>query len=228
MSIITAKFVLVDQSAGALTRGGQAMDPLTLASIAGAVQRQLNVALSRHYGGTYQVRTVASVDDREQDEWPMVLYGPRNPAPPGAIAWHQVNGVGVPELFDEVGLSDTLTGPGNSCSVAISHEFLEASVDPPCNIWSDAGTLETAREVCDPVESQTYTEPMFRAVYLSNFVLPAWFIPQHPGPFDYMSTWTPNADAPRAPATRSSGTPAPTSTRSSVTRSGRASFPLGS
>jgi len=67
----------------------------------------------------------------------------------------------------------TISGEGNSVSVALSHEVIEAFVDPDLNLWAEdeEGTL-WAYEACDPVEAGSYQiriagEP----VYVSNFDL---------------------------------------------------------
>lgn len=73
-------------------------------------------------------------------------------------------------------------GP-RSISAVLSHEVLEAIVDPACALWADGppsdkvGGAEYALEVCDPVEDDVYD---VAGVDVSDFVLPAWFRPHAP------------------------------------------------
>ena len=186
-------FVLVDSSGGATTTIGAAMDPATLAAIAAACEVQLNRDLAAHWGGAYRVRASSSGTDVQPGEFVFALLATL-PDAPGAIAYHDVNGQGVPVLYDAVTLSDTLVGQGNSVSVAISHELCETAVDEACNAWRDAGGSEYAQEACDAVEAQSYGAPA-----MSNFILQAFFTPNHAGPFDFLSTLGPNPNAPAGP-----------------------------
>lgn len=82
--------------------------------------------------------------------------------------------------------SDWTTGT-DAISASASHEALEMLGDPWANEWCFDGKNKLwSREVCDPVQEDTYT---IRAggldVTVSNFVLPAYFNPAAPGPYDY-------------------------------------------
>lgn len=67
----------------------------------------------------------------------------------------------------------TYTNGANSISVTLSHEMLEMSGDPECNLWADAPDgNDYARELCDAVEGDAYAAD---GVSVSNFVLPAYF-----------------------------------------------------
>lgn len=85
-----------------------------------------------------------------------------------------------------------------SPSSCLSHEVLEALIDPNVNLWADSGKgYAVALEVGDPVENDSY---LHNGVELSNFVLPAWFDPQAtPGTqLDYMNkTKTPYTMSPK-------------------------------
>jgi hypothetical protein len=191
-------FVLIDESGAAATTSGQTMDPATLAQIAAACERQLNVDVGAHWGGAYRVRAGTDGSDVQPGECVFALLATL-PDAPGAIAYHDVNGVGVPVLYDAVTLSDTLTGAGNSVSVAISHELCETAGDEAINAWRDAGGTEYAQELCDAVEAQSYFGPGFPSVAVSNFVTQAFFTPNHAGPFDFMSSVGTNPAAPVGP-----------------------------
>ncbi len=90
-------------------------------------------------------------------------------------------------------------GGALSVSATLSHEVLEAFIDAPCNIWSDEPNGgQVAEEVGDPVEADGYVIPVTdktapsgkTPVYVSNFVLPAWFDDEAPAgsKFDHMGT----------------------------------------
>src|SRR5207237_195527 len=87
--------------------------------------------------------------------------------------------------------STALAGPYAVSSV-LSHEAIETLGDPHVNGWAEiAPGLLVAYELCDPVESFTYTyhdKHMGLDVALSDFVTPEWFDPQRsPGErFDYL------------------------------------------
>jgi len=77
-----------------------------------------------------------------------------------------------------------------SVSTTLSHETLEAFVDPDINLWSSGPRKRRyAIEVCDPVESDAYRIVMtrhykgqewFAHVFVSNFVYRAWFDLENP------------------------------------------------
>jgi hypothetical protein len=77
-----------------------------------------------------------------------------------------------------------------SVSAVLSHEVIEAFIDPDINLWAEGKSGEMwAYEACDPVQEDAYR---IRAngtlVYVSNFVLPTWFDLQNPRGtrYDYM------------------------------------------
>jgi hypothetical protein len=75
-------------------------------------------------------------------------------------------------------------------SRTISHEAIEAFIDPTCNRWVDApdGRLY-ALEVVDPVAADGYVIELAGAsIVVSDFVLPAWFDTATPATFstDYL------------------------------------------
>jgi hypothetical protein len=189
-------YVLLDETNGAKTASGEAMTPVILADIAAACEVQLNRDLAPTYGlAGARVRAGKDRSDIQPGEWVFTLLP--TVGVPDAEAYHDVDGHGVPVLWDAITLSDTLTGLGNSTSVAISHELCETTVDGPCNIWCDNGAgVEVAKEASDAVEAQSYK---IDGIGVSNFVMPAFFTPHHSGPYDFMSTVGHNADAPKAP-----------------------------
>ncbi len=109
------------------------------------------------------------------------------PEAPGDLAYHQCV-AGVPDIEIGVDLYSTLLSGARSVSVGGSHEFLETIGDPGANRWAskkDGLGMMAAFEMCDAVENTWY--PASNGTALSNFLLPAYFIPQAFGqPFDHM------------------------------------------
>lgn len=64
-------------------------------------------------------------------------------------------------------------------SITISHEVLEMLANP--------NVQRNGNELCDPCGSRTasYFHEEFTGVYLSDFVLPNFYIPNSSGPYDY-------------------------------------------
>jgi hypothetical protein len=214
------KFVLVDETNGATTSTGEALNPSFLSWAARILDVFLNVCVGAFWGiaGGAFVRAASSISDILDNEWPQHIQ-PALLDAPGAIAYHTVNGVGVPDLYDGITLSDTLFGPGGWLQ-AISHEFAETVADPGTNILcaDNAGKL-FAREVGDPLETQSFPitiHPDGSATfdgtnagpsadgsftgYVTNFVTEGYFIPSHMGPYDFMTAkGLPGGTAPIGP-----------------------------
>lgn len=106
----------------------------------------------------------------------------------GALGYHDLPVLGKPPISKVFAKTDLEYG--YSSSITGAHELAEMMVDPFIN--SAIQTSDTrfyATEVGDPVEDDslgfTYTASNGVPVQLSNFVLPAWFQPGAPGPYDY-------------------------------------------
>jgi len=182
------RFVLMDLSQGATCGDGTSLSATMLAMMADAYTKQLNTPYSAEYGGNFEVRVGANQADLQAGEYPFAFLPSLQDAP-GAIAYHQTNGNGLPFLFDGVTESDTVNGQGNSVTVAGSHELLETARDPGCNLWAeDEQGNAIALEVADPFENQTYSvQTSAGLVWVSNFALGAWFTPGRVGPYSYMA-----------------------------------------
>jgi hypothetical protein len=142
---------------------------------------------------------------------PVIYYTDESHAPPGAwiiavfddadqagdLGWHTEGPDGLP--YGRVFVSPVLDNGGDaltknlSVASVLSHEVLEAFVDPSVNFCADDfGGGIWALEVGDPVESDSYEVPVVVdartvLVTVSNFVTPAWFDPQNThGPWDWM------------------------------------------
>lgn len=75
-----------------------------------------------------------------------------------------------------------ILGTGDSVSVTLSHEVIEAYTDPEINMWAEGERdLMWAYEVCDPVETTSYRIKVGkRFIGVSNFVFQTWFDVQNP------------------------------------------------
>lgn len=183
------KFTLINAAGGATTSNGDAITPEALGRIAQALTVYANRDVASEYGGAHLVRAAAGASDIQLGEIPFSILATLTDAP-DAIAYHDVDNQGAPDAFDAITLSDSLTGPGNSLSVALSHEIAETIADEGANlIAADGAGAGFAREACDPVEVQSYpiTLDDGTLIYVSNFVLRSYFVPNHPGPYDFMS-----------------------------------------
>lgn len=109
----------------------------------------------------------------------------------GASGYHDFQG--VPRSI--------ILADGEKTSVTMSHEALEMTADPNADKWVPMvaastmviGGKNVALEVADPVEGDTYRKKVSvlgvpRQVNVSNFVLPSWFQPISPGPWDFLGT----------------------------------------
>lgn len=183
------QYVLIDLSNGATTTSGEALTPDVLGKSAALLTVYLNAHVAKYWGipGGASVRVGTGPDDLQPNELPAHIRATITEAP-GAIAYHTVNGVGVPAIEDGLTLSDTIFGPGGWL-VAMAHEMAETEGDPGTNILcaDNAGKL-FARELCDPVEAFGWTLvlPDGTSGYVSDFVTPAYFVTGSPGPYSYM------------------------------------------
>ncbi len=120
-----------------------------------------------------------------QDEWQITILDNSDQA--GALGYHDYTPTGKPisKVFAKTDLDF-----GYSWTVTLTHELSEMIADP----WISAtmmvsNTREYALEVGDPVESDSLgfniTITGYPSILCSDFALPGWFIPGHPGPYDY-------------------------------------------
>lgn len=196
------RFALIDSSGGATTGDGGRLTPVILGQLAAILSIYANRDVAAEYGGAHLVRAASGPADIQVGEIPFAILPDLENAP-GAIAYHDVDAQAAPDCFDGITLSDTLMGPGNSLLVALAHEIAETIADEGVNlIATDGRGKGYAREACDPVEQQSYPITLADGTvgYVSNFVLRSYFVPGHPGPYDFMtSRGLAGAVAPPAP-----------------------------
>jgi hypothetical protein len=183
-------WVLLDESQGAKTSGGEVVTPALLALIAEVITVQMCRDYAPNCGGpAVVVRAGKSATDIQVGERVFSIMATL-PDAPGDVAYHSVDGNGVPFALLAITTCDTILGAGTSVSSAVSHEVLEEEGDPGCNRYADDGLgTEHAIELCDAVETQSYaiTSSGGTVAYVSDFLLDAWFIPNAPGPYSYMA-----------------------------------------
>ena len=182
------KWVLIDGTKGASTSDGAQLSTAVLARIAEAVSSQVNQEFAAEWGAQAIIRVGANANDIQPGEWAYVFL-PSLPDAPGASAYHDINGNGVPFSLCAVQTCASLYGP-NGVSVDASHEILETAGDEGANLFAnDNKGLLHACEMCDAVEVQTYGKTCKDGtnVQVSNWLLRNWFIPGATGPYDYMS-----------------------------------------
>lgn len=183
-------FALIDASGGATTSDGSKLTPAILAQLAAFLTIFANLHVSAEYGGSHFIRPASGPGDLQVGEIPFTILATLDNAP-GAIAYHDRNSQGAPDCFDAITLSDTIMGPGNSLLVALSHEVAETIADEGTNLVATGDDGKGyAREACDPVEQQSYEITLSDGTvgHVSNFVLRSYFVPGHPGPYDFMTS----------------------------------------
>lgn len=180
---MNSTIVLLDETNGATTSDGGKLTGALLSQYASALNIFANRDVGFEYGGGPVLVRVGS-NDLQPDEFGFHIRATL-PDAPGAVADHQ-DVLGQPYAEDGIALSNSLSGAGNSLTVALSHEIGEMIGDPGCNLWADRGDgVEVAQEICDPVEVQSYE--IVPGIFVSNFVRHHFWIPGSVGPWDWMS-----------------------------------------
>lgn len=112
-----------------------------------------------------------------------------------ALGWHSEDDKG--NIFGRVFAKPVLDNGGDaltkqlSVASVLSHEVIEAAIDPDINDWAEDSTGHLwAKEAADPVENDSYLVKAAEGVEAtcSNFVLPEFFDaqPPHGAKFDYL------------------------------------------
>lgn len=127
---------------------------------------------------------------------PVVLVG--EPGPSGVLAihsWDWLRHTTSSRVF--VPKTSGLRGGRQSICEGAGHEILEALVNPLLNQWRahpQDPKVQVALEGCDPVQDTYDVLVIWRRETtrwpVANFVLPAWFDHEAPGPYDHAGTLT--------------------------------------
>jgi hypothetical protein len=170
-------------------------------TVAKALHRQVSSDFAPHWG--IRANVYHYIHKPPPTAWVLVILDDSDMA--DALGYHDVTPAGLPvgKVFARTDMDYWL-----SWSVTASHELLEMLGDPSCVIASQiADTTFVAQENCDPVEADRYGYTI-NGVAVSDFVLPTWFQPGTPGPYDftghltrpltllpggYASVWTPQS-----------------------------------
>src|SRR5215469_14644117 len=89
------KWVLIDSTNGATTQDGSRLSPAVLAHIAEAIQSQINEEFAAEWGARATLRVGAHDNDIRPGEW-AYRFVASLPSAPGASAYHDISGAGVP------------------------------------------------------------------------------------------------------------------------------------
>jgi hypothetical protein len=142
--------------------------------VAQALDHQIRYHVQKAYRYTASpVKWLGSSKDQLTDrDWPIYVF--KDPDVADALGYHDVDpDTGMP--YGRV-FSGVCRSAGVSLSSVLSHEVIEAFVDPYCNDWSDQGSRSIAHEACDPVQNSSYD---IYGIEVSNFVKRSWFNPSH-------------------------------------------------
>lgn len=160
--------------------------PADLAPVIAAQQKQIDNDFATAWSGL-RADLVYSADDNATAER---IYLLDNSDQADTLGYHDFQG-GEPVGFV---FAKTSIDAGYSWTSTFSHEVLEQLADPDVNstaiapLPSHPGRQAAyAYEVCDAVEADLYK---IDGVELSNFVLPGWFVPGSPGPWDFLKLCT--------------------------------------
>lgn len=132
------------------------------------------------------ISSIESLPDRAGSS-PLVIYD--DPDQANALGWHSYNPSegrvhGTTFVNPVLENGGTLTKGPRALSVTLSHEAIEAVIDPYVNLFSFMGDLETIEplEACDRVQGDSYE---IGGIAVSNFLGPRAFR-DGPGPYDWM------------------------------------------
>ena len=171
-----------------------------LVAMSAAIQHQVN----QHVRPKWDVMCTIAVSDSYPvgaNVWP--LYVTDTMPVQGALGYHE-DRAGVPTLHVA---AKTTQQNGQSVSVCMSHEILEALIDPWCQSAMQVTVNKFyALEICDACEADEFAYTI-GGIEVSDFVYPSWFVGADPGPYDrqhaitqpmellaggYIGQWTPS------------------------------------
>lgn len=117
--------------------------------------------------------------------WPLAILDDLD-GPAGAIGFHDwIAGLAYGRVLASGDPLDATT---------LSHEALELRGDPRCDLWLPMPDgRQIAREMCDPCEGDRYDVEVTigsetRKIWVSDFVLPSFWVPGAPGPYTFLDT----------------------------------------
>src|SRR5579872_1594597 len=152
--------------------------------------RAVNQQMEQHWAPAY-----------EDEPWPVRSYSTLQGLPAGTF-WpiailDDIDKPGAAGFHDDVAglvFGRVQANADPTDATTLSHEALELRGDPTCDVWLPMPDgRQAARELCDPCETDRYQIEVTigaeaRRIWVSDFVLPAWFVPGAPGPYTYLDT----------------------------------------
>jgi hypothetical protein len=159
-------------------------------SIIDACLEQVNGPFADAYGRlAIAMRIGSGPADRGPSEI-AVNFRDSIPEAPEALAYHTVT-MGIPDIEIGCDLFTSTTSGSESISGGVSHEILEMLRDAGANGWkskNDGSSTMSAEEACDPVQNTGYSAS--NGVWVTNFVLPSYWVPGSSGPYDLLGKLT--------------------------------------
>ena len=168
----------------AVQENSRLLSPADLAFQVRAVNMQMELDWAPAYQDEpWPVRSYATLAGLPVGSfWPMAILD--NIDKPGALGFHDdIAGL----VFGRV-----LAGTDPDDATTLSHEALELRADPRCDMWLPMPDGRfVAREMSDPCEGDKYDVEVkiggeTRSIWVSDFVLPAWFVSGAPGPYTFL------------------------------------------
>lgn len=162
-----------------------AVQPAALSALVADLAQQV----IRDFGPAWGI---AAEVDMGGGGWPIALRdAPGAGDPADALGYHDIDASGHP--YGVVFWKPSVAA-GVAWQTVASHEVLELLADPlvySCAFIDGSPRADGTSgslvpiEACDPVQGQSYPGVLHRSA-LSNFVLPAWFVPGYRGPVDHL------------------------------------------
>lgn len=150
-----------------------------------AVQVQISRDFFPAWGLDCKLTFVPKGGTPNPSHWLMVIADTSDQA--GALGYHSLSNTGNPIGFV---FAKSDLDSGSSVSVTLSHEVLEMLADADINLIVQLdSTRFVAYESADSVEADS-DGYQINGVQVSDFVLPSYFSPGHPGPWDFRKLLT--------------------------------------
>ncbi len=146
----------------------------------------LQIQVERDFAPLWGIGATVALVAQPSNDHPWVMFVMDDSDVVGALGYHDFTPTGQPvaKVF-----AKTDQHYGLSTSVTMSHELLEMLGDAGCDLTAQASDTQfVAYEACDPVEDDSLGYQI-NGVQVSDFVTPAYFMPQPPSgaKFDFMN-----------------------------------------
>jgi len=161
------------------------LDDVSCSQYVAAVQVQVTRDYFPLWGTDAKLNFIPKGSKPDPTHWLMVIADTSDQS--SALGYHQLSASSNPigYVFAKSDLDN-----GASVSVTMSHEVLEMLGDPDINLMVQIdATRFCAYENSDAVEADGDGYAV-NGIQVSNFVLPSYFTPGHPGPWDFRKLLT--------------------------------------